>query len=153
MKIRRYRPDDCKKIARLFFETVHAINKNDYTQSQLNAWANGTIDVHQWNKSFLKHNTVIVENNNIVIGFGDMDREGYLDRLYVHKDYQREGVATMILNKLEQYAINEGVLTFITYASITARPFFEKHGYCVVRENFVFCKGIELMNYVMKKQL
>ena len=32
-------------------------------------------------------------------GFADMDADGYLDRLYVHKDYQGRGVATAQANK------------------------------------------------------
>lgn len=32
-------------------------------------------------------------------GFADMDADGYLDRLYVHKDYQGRGVAAAQANK------------------------------------------------------
>ena len=64
---------------------------------------------------------VAVENENI-LGFGDIDKTGYLDRLYVHKDYQRKGIATAICNQLEQ-AVRGSINT---HPSITARPFFEK---------------------------
>ena len=37
-------------------------------------------------------------------------------------------------------------------ASITARPFFEKRGYRVIREQQVERKGILLTNYVMEKE-
>ena len=37
-------------------------------------------------------------------GFADMDADGYLDRLYVHKDYQGRGVATALCDALEQAA-------------------------------------------------
>ena len=35
-----------------------------------------------------------------------MDADGYLDRLYVHKDYQGRGVATALCDALEQ-AVDE----------------------------------------------
>lgn len=31
----------------------------------------------------------IILENSIIVGFGDIDKSGYLDRFYVHKDYQR----------------------------------------------------------------
>lgn len=68
--------------------------------------------------------------NDVIVGFGDIDKTGYLDRLFVHKDNQRKGIATAICNQLEQFV--EGNIT--THASITARPFFEKRGYKVVME-------------------
>lgn len=40
---------------------------------------------------------------------------------------------------------------FITHASITARPFFEKRGYRVIREQLVERRGEKLKNFVMEK--
>ena len=84
-----------------------------------------------------------------IVGFGDMDETGYLDRLYVHKDYQRRGVATAICDALEQ---NTKAAEYITHASITARPFFEKRGYTFVREQQVERRGKLLTNFVMRKE-
>ena len=47
----------------------------------------------KWNQSFLEHYTVIAEEENGIIGFGDISDTGYLDRLYVHKAYQHQGIA------------------------------------------------------------
>ena len=82
-----------------------------------------------------------------IIGFGDIDKTGYLDRLYVHADYQKKGAAAAICSRLEQAV--SGKIT--THASITARPFFEKRGYRVVREQQVERKGVFLTNFVMEK--
>ncbi|MBM6949077.1 GNAT family N-acetyltransferase [Mordavella massiliensis] len=84
-----------------------------------------------------------------IVGFGDINQSGYLDRLYVHKYHQREGIASAICDKLEQQT---GKQTITTHASITARPFFEHRGYRVIRQQKVVRCGIELTNYVMEKQ-
>lgn len=151
MEIKRYKSKDCTTMAELFFNTVHAVNAKDYSKVQLDAWANGTPDILAWNKSFLKHNTLVAEANGIIVGFGDMDGDGYLDRLYVHKDYQAQGIGTAIVKELERQAILSGISHFSIHASITAKPFFEKHGYHVVRKNTVIRNKIELTNYVMEK--
>ena len=77
-----------------------------------------------------------------------MNNTGYLDRLYVHKDYQNKGVATALCNKLEQAVQGK----IITHASITARPFFEKRGYKVIKEQQVARQGIMLTNFIMEKE-
>ena len=148
MTIRKYRPEDCAEMAKLFYDTVHTVNAADYTEPQLNAWATGEVDLAKWNVLFRIHNTVIAEINGAIVGFGDMDETGYLDRLYVHKDYQRQGIATAICNVLEAEGPAE---KFITHASVTARPFFENRGYVVIKEQQVERFGVWLTNFVMGK--
>ncbi len=85
-----------------------------------------------------------------IIGFGDMDETGYLDRLYVHRGWQGHGVASAICDTLETGVETE---QFTTHASITARPFFERRGYVMVREQQVERQGFRLANYVMIKRI
>ena len=152
MVLRRYRTSDCGRMAKLFYETVHSVNAADYTAEQLDAWATGNVDLAAWDKSFLEHFTIVAEepgdDGKKIVGFGDIDNTGYLDRLYVQKDHQRRGIASAICDELEN-AVD--AVKIITHASITARPFFLKMGYCVVREQQVERGGILLTNYVMEK--
>ncbi len=148
MKLRTYRLEDCPEMAHLFYETVHTVNAKDYTQAQLNAWATGNVDLNVWNASFLAHHTVVAEMDGKIVGFGDMDSSGYLDRLFVHKDFQHRGVATAICDELENAS---ATTEFTTHASITAKPFFEKRGYAVVKEQQVERRGVWLTNFVMRK--
>lgn len=146
--IRKYQPLDCVQLMELFYNTVHTINAKDYTKEQLDVWASGRIDLEKWNQSFQEHYSVVAVDDEIIVGFGDIDKTGYLDRLYVHADYQGKGIATAICNQLEQ-AVQGNI---VTHASITARPFFEKRGYKVIKEQKVERQGIFLINYVMEKE-
>lgn len=38
MTIREYKPDNCKEITELFFNTVHTVNPKDYSKEQLDVW-------------------------------------------------------------------------------------------------------------------
>lgn len=148
MVIRKYQPCDCKALAELFYNTVHTVNAGDYTKEQLDVWATGKIDLEKWNQSFQEHYSIVAVENKIIIGFGDIDNTGYLDHLFVHTNYQRKGVATAICNKLEQAVQGK----IVTHASITAKPFFEKRGYKIIKEQQVERKGIFLINFVMEKE-
>lgn len=150
MKIRRYEPEDLGQITALFYDTVHAVNAADYAPEQLDAWADGAPDLDRWNGSLLAHHSLVaVEGRDLIVGFGDIDGTGYLDRLYVHKDRQGLGIATALCDRLER-AVDAPLLT--THASITARPFFEGRGYRVLREQRVERHGVRMTNYVMEKR-
>jgi putative acetyltransferase len=145
--IRKYESTDCKELAELFYNTVHTINAKDYTKEQLDAWASGQVDLEKWDQSFQEHFTVVAVENGIIVGFGDIDTTGYLDRLYIHKNNQRKGIATAICDQLESKVQGK----IVTHASVTAKPFFEKRGYKVLKEQQVVRKEIFLKNYVMEK--
>ncbi len=150
MKLRAYQPVDCKTLTELFYNTVHTVNAKDYTKEQLDAWATGNVDLEKWNRSLEEHFSLVALDGEKIIGFGDIDKSGYLDRLFVHKDYQRQGIATAICDKLEQ---SVEVDKIITHSSITAKPFFEQRGFSAVKQQQVIRQGIALTNYVMEKQV
>lgn len=148
--IREYIQFDCMELTELFYNTVHTVNAKDYTKEQLNVWATGKVDLEKWNQSLQEHYTLIAIENDRIVGFGDIDKTGYLDRLYIHKDYQRKGIATALCDKLEQVS---NITKIITHASITAKGFFEKRGYQTIKEQQVKRQGIILVNYVMEKKI
>ena len=88
MIIRRYETKDLAQILLLFYDTIHNINKADYDEEQLYAWADGRPDPDRWDRSFYEHYSIIAEENGRTIGFGDIDRRGFIDRLFVHMDHQ-----------------------------------------------------------------
>ena len=148
MRLRKYRTSDCGHLTKLFYQTVHSVNAQDYTKEQLDVWATGHVDLKEWDESFLKHQTVVAVENHEIVGFGDIDESGYLDRLFVHQDHQGEGIASAICDELE-YSVSGKKIT--PHSSITARAFFEHRGYRVIREQTVIRKGVSLINYIMEK--
>ena len=150
MIIRKYQSSDCKALTDLFYHTVHTVNAKDYTKEQLAVWATGNVDLAQWDKSFLEHYSLVAVQNHKITGFGDIDKTGYLDRLYVHKDYQNQGIASAICDRLEQaFPVDK----IISHVSITAKPFFLGRGYYVLKSQQVIRNGVALINYVMEKKI
>lgn len=150
LTIREYTPADCSEITVLFYQTVHSINAADYTKEQTDVWAPAVPDSDKWNQSLLAHYSLVATRGKTIVGFGDIDKNGYLDRLYVHKDCQRQGIATAICRRLEQITSQSRISV---HASITAKPFFEKRGYHVVSRQQVERQGIFLTNYFMEKMI
>ena len=83
MFVRGYQMSDCKEITELFYNTVHTINAKDYTKEQLDVWATGQADLEKWNQSLQEHYSIIAIDNKIIVGFGDIDKDGYLACLFI----------------------------------------------------------------------
>lgn len=148
MYIREMTKEDTKETMALFYNTVHTINAADYDEKQLDAWAPIDRDASKWEASFIgRLSYVVIEKDNI-IAFGDIDDNGYLDRFYVHRDYNHQGVGKYLLTYLENKTKAKRIYT---HASITARPFFEHLGYRVVRKQTVERNDVIFINFVMEK--
>lgn len=97
MNIRRYEKKDLSAVLQLFYDSVHAVCTRDCTKKeQLFAWADGNPNRAEWNVSLLKNETYVAEENGTVIGFANLENKNYLNRLYVHKDFQRQGGAAAL---------------------------------------------------------
>lgn len=140
MLIREYQSSDCKELAELFYNTVHTVNAKDYTKKQLDVWATGQVDLKTWNQSLQEHFSIVAVDDDIIIGFGDIDKTGYLNRLFVHFGYQRKGIATAICNQLES-AVQGNI---VTHAFITARPFLKQEDTKLLKNNRLSDRGLFL---------
>lgn len=147
MIIRTYQSSDLKMLVKLFYDTVHFVNSKDYSKKQVDVWASKTFDLVKWDQSLKEHYSLVALIDGKIVGFGDIDQTGYLDRLYVHYQYQGKGIAKAICSQLEK-SVN-GKIT--VHASITAKGFFEHRGYQVIKKQEVKRQGISLVNYVMEK--
>ncbi|WP_425262110.1 GNAT family N-acetyltransferase [Prosthecochloris aestuarii] len=97
--------------------------------------------------------TFVADDKGILAGFGELDRDGHIDGFYCHHQYQRQGVGSALLHRIEQEAISAGLRRLFTEASITARPFFAAHGFVVLKQQIVVRRHVELKNFLMEKQL
>ncbi|WP_448269792.1 GNAT family N-acetyltransferase [Nostoc sp. DSM 114159] len=152
MKLRIYEIADTEEIMKLFYDTIHEVNIHDYTQEQVAAWAPANMDTEVWIKSLGSKFTYVAEEDKI-IGFGELEANGHIDRFYCHKDFQRKGVGKKILEQIELKANSLGLEKLFAEASITAKPFFESQGFIVIKKQEVERRGQKLINFVMEKYL
>ena len=152
-KIRAYDAGDASGIVRLFYETVRSVNRADYSDEQVEAWAPGVPDPEEWHARMSGRLTLVAEEGGEVVGFAELEEDGHLDMLYLRTDAVRRGVGPQLYRAAEQEALGEGLGRIFTEASITARPFFEREGFRVKREQTVVARGVSMANFVMEKDL
>ena len=153
VKIRLFEKQDTEQVARLFHETVREINIRDYSSDQVEAWAPSDIYFRDWAEVCSNRFTYVADHEGVIAGFAELELNGHIDCFYCHKNYQRCGVGSQIYQSIEAKAFDLGMSYLITEASITAKPFFQRMGFSIIKEQEVTCRGEVFINYVMKKLL
>ena len=151
MFIRKFQPADLEAVLELFHDVVHTIGAKYYNLDQVEAWAPESVDKEKWLNSLTANITFVAIDKDKIVGFGDMTITGYVDRLYVHKDYQGIGVA--IFKKLEEEARKLGLTELTTEASIMAKKIVERWGFEVIEKQSKVLRGQEFITYLMRKKL
>ena len=152
MQIRRATLHDVPQLKSLYQGTITHINRAHYNPEQIRAWAaTGERIASLENKIKAQHFYTAVTTDGQVTGFASLENDGELDMMYVHKDYQGQGIATLLITALYKKAAELGLKMLTAYVSITARPFFEKQGFRVVEAQQVQLGEVELENYKMVK--
>mgnify|MGYP002751161294 CR=1 FL=1 len=152
--IRAALQSDSVELKNLFQNTVLAINRRDYSQAEVEDWASCGDDLSNIEDMIKTHYFIVAINQQLeIVGFSSITPQGYLHSMFVHKDFQGEGIATILLNEIEQYAITNGIIRISSEGSLTARPFFEKRGYIVEEEQKRKANKLSLTNFWMAKQV
>ncbi|WP_286967851.1 GNAT family N-acetyltransferase [Flavobacterium sp. UBA4854] len=144
---------DLEEMQKLFAETIQSVCKSDYNSEQIEVWVSGAKNKTRWIEVIEKRLVLLAIIENQITGFGTLKDKNYIDFFYIHKDFQRQGIADKILKELELEAKNQHSKIITSDISITAKPFFEKKGYIVKTEQRNIRLGVELINYKMEKEL
>src|SRR3712207_3315505 len=101
-RIRGYDAGDAPEIARLFYGTVRSVNRKDYSDEQVRAWAPSVPDPDEWHARMAGRLTLVAEEGGEVVGFAELEEDGHLDMLYVRKDAVGRGVGKRLCQAAEQ---------------------------------------------------
>ena len=149
MEVRKLQEGEEKELWELFYNTIHNVNIRDYDKNQIAAWAPDDLDINIALQKFRDIDPFVVIKDGRIIGYADIQSDGYIDHFYCHHEFQRQGVGKMLFAALEKEARESGVLEMYSNVSITARPFFEAMGFSVEKEQIIQVGDQQLKNYRM----
>lgn len=142
MKIRKYKESDFIALCEIFMRAIQETASQDYSAQQIAAWAQ--VDELRWRHKLANSQVRVAVIDGHPVGFISVI-DGYIDLLFVTPEFGRRGIASALL---EQWITPDSVLS--VDASITAKPFFERHGFQVVEQQKVECRGVWFINYLMR---
>jgi len=151
--IRKYRPGEEVELWRLFFETIRTVNRQDYSDEQVRAWAPDAYDAERWQQRIAGIDPYVCQVGDTIVGYADLQPSGLVDHFYVHREWQRRGVGSRLFSTLENQALDQGLNEMFAHVSITAKPFFESRGFEIVKQQTVDIDGVKMSNWLMRRAL
>lgn len=97
---------DLGEMQQLYIETIQSVCKNDYNTAQIKAWISGVENKERWLEVIETQFVLLILIENQIAGFGTLKDGNYIDFFYIHKDFQRQGIADKLLTELELEAKN-----------------------------------------------
>ena len=98
---------------------------------------------------------MLLNEQNEIIACGRLQlnspQEAQIRYMAVNENYQGQGIGKMMMEELENLAINAGAKTIVLQARENALDFYIASGYTTVKETFVLYGSIQ--HYLMVKKL
>ncbi|PQJ49105.1 GNAT family N-acetyltransferase [Vibrio jasicida] len=151
--IRDFQEEDAPKLWALFFNTVRNVNRRDYTEQQVKAWAQEGFDSQLWLKKMISIQPFVAVLDGVIVGYSDVQPSGLVDHFFCHHEHQGQGVGRALMTHVLEQAKAKGLTRIYSEVSVTARPFYEHMGFIVVNEQQIEVRGATLTNYVMERRL
>ena len=153
MYIRKMHDDEYDEVIKLITKTVHSVCKNDYSKKELAAWAPENFDSKKFQNALKDCLNLVAFEKNTITGFISIERNGYINRLYTHKDFLHRGIATALLQKAQIWAKENGIFELTLDSSKTAEGFYIKNGFKKSGISVMQRDDVVFRNTVMKKIL
>lgn len=144
--------DQSSLLHKVFVRAIQQTAKRDYSEEQLNAWANNR-NQEEFAKLLHSGVTVIAENHGNPIAFAQLHPITTVHMLYVDPEWSGLGIATLLCQYLEDEARIIGANHLTTLASHTAKRFFESMGYRAQKTETVTLNSVSLEHIYMEKKL
>lgn len=151
IKIRKFQTGDEFTLWQLKVHTIKKINTRDYSAEQIKAWAPDTYNSENWTARAQNMQPFIAEVEGEVVGFSDLQDDGYIDHFFCHCDFQGQGVGKALMLQLIANSKHRKIPHIYSHVSITAKPFFEAFGFKAVQQQTMDIGDQSLPNYVMHK--
>lgn len=148
--VRKFQQGDEKALRAIFFNTIRNVNIKDYSEAQVKAWAPDDYDQNDWFKRIRAIAPFVAVLDKEIVGYADIQVDGYIDHFFCHWKYQGQGVGKALIQELFTKAKTNQIERLYAHVSVTAKPFFEHYGFRVVKQQEVEVRGQALTNYVME---
>jgi putative acetyltransferase len=151
VEIREFQKSDAHDLWKLQFQTIRDFCIRDYSLEQLEVWAPEKYEPDVWLKRISGIKPFVAIVNDRTAGYADLQEDGYIDHFYCAKAFIGKGVGGQLMSHILALAQERKIYRLYSHVSITAKPFFERYGFNVVKPQLVNVSGVDLRNFVMER--
>ena len=88
-----------------------------------------------------------------IVAYADVQSNGYIDHFFVSGAHARQGIGTLLMNRIHDMAHEQDIFVLTSHVSRTAQPFFRKFGFSVIEKRAPLVRGVVVPNALMRKEL
>jgi putative acetyltransferase len=153
LRIRPFREGEELALREVFYRSVQGLACRNYSAEQLAVWAPVEYDREKWSARIRHNQPCVAEAGGQIVGFGDVQPDGYIDQLFVAPEAAGQGVGSALLQAIEARARDLVIERLHSQVSLTAQRLFLRHSFEIEAEQTVSVAGVELKNARMFKRL
>ncbi|MEA9442217.1 GNAT family N-acetyltransferase [Aeromonas caviae] len=130
----------------LFEQSVRRLGPAHYSPEQVEQWARGAH--HPGLASQLReHHGWVIEQDDVPLGFATLSDDGHLSLLYVSADHPRQGLGTLLLERVLAAASQMGLGSLTTEASAFSLALFLRHDFLLTGLETVERGGVQFIRH------
>ena len=151
MNLKQITKKDQLDLKKLYFDSIASVDEKVYSLEQKRAWASQAWDNKNFNLSLQQGNGWLISEKEKIIAFASRYPNNRIALLYCKGNLQRRGYGTILIQKLEEEAIKEGITCLSTEASLISYKLFLKNNWEIIRKEKIIIKNIIFERYKMNK--
>jgi putative acetyltransferase len=156
MLVRPLEPADWSQVVEVYADAVQTLAAPLYLPEQIHAWARHPLQSGSVAEALERGQGLVVSPPNqpwVVEAFALLDPADRLSLLYCRSRSSRQGLATLLVRRLEQQARAEGQHRLRTEASRLSRPLLERLGWSVDAQEEILFAGQPFVRWRMSTSL
>ena len=151
MNLRQITNKDQLELKKVYFDSIQSLDEKIYNQEQKRAWSSQAWDNPNFDKSITQGNGWLFSAKGIIIAFATRYPKDRISLFYCRGKFQRKGLGSKLLLKLESEAMKEGLDFLSTEASLISYKLFLKNEWEIIRKEKIIINNIFFERYKMKK--
>lgn len=151
MEVRRFEPDDAEKISHLIVQNLQQVLIQDYPHEAIEVLMPFFTPEKLIEDSRQQFVLVGIVGHNLV-GVASLDHDR-VRNVFVDITRQRQGIGKKLMAAIEAYAQAQQLKKIYLMAATSARGFYEKLGYKIVKHIDRDLNGIPILEIQMEKVL
>ncbi len=128
LKTRAGQVQDAAAIRNLHQASIRRLCSGHYTPEQIERWTNRPVEAYE--KAIQDYTVLVAEFQGELVGFGQMDLQaGLIHAIYVHPDYARRRIGSLLLMFLECAALQAKLERLTLASTLNAVEFYRAQDY------------------------
>ncbi len=153
MNLRQITIKDQLELKKVYFDSIQSLDEEIYNNEQKRAWSSQAWDNPIFDKSITQGKGWLLSHNGVILAFATRYPNHRISLFYCKGKFQRKGLGSKLLHKLEDEAKKEGLDSLSTEASLISYKLFLKNGWEIIRKEKITINNNFFERYKMVKKL